>query len=315
MAEELLTSLIEIAGSTNVRVKEPMKQHTTFKIGGCADYFVTPGTVEALQALVRLLNTKDIPFYIIGNGSNLLVSDVGFRGVIIQLYDNFSRYSFLHDDCGSAADKANKVYIRAQAGVSLVKLGSEAASYSLTGFEFASGIPGTIGGAVVMNAGAYGGEMKDVLVKATVMNQTSGDIYEMTAEELQLGYRSSAAATQNLIVLDAVIGLSAGNQQEIKARILELAKSRREKQPLTYPSAGSTFKRPQGHFAGKLIADAGLKGLTVGGAQVSEKHAGFVVNTGNATAQDVIELTEKVTERVWAAYGVKLELEVKKLGF
>ena len=315
MAEELLTSLIEIAGSTNVRVKEPMKQHTTFKIGGCADYFVTPGTVEALQALVRLLNTKDIPFYIIGNGSNLLVSDAGFRGVIIQLYDNFSRYSFLHDDCGSAADKANKVYIRAQAGVSLVKLGSEAASYSLTGFEFASGIPGTIGGAVVMNAGAYGGEMKDVLVKATVMNRTSGDIYEMTAEELQLGYRTSAAATQNLIVLDAVLGLSAGNQQEIKARILELAKSRREKQPLIYPSAGSTFKRPQGYFAGKLIADAGLKGLTVGGAQVSEKHAGFVVNTGNATAQDVIELTEKVTERVWAAYGVKLELEVKKLGF
>lgn len=315
MAEELLTSLIDIAGSTNVRVKEPMKQHTTFKIGGCADYFVTPDTVEALQALVRFLNAKDIPFYIVGNGSNLLVSDAGFRGVIIQLYDNFSRYSFLHDDCGSAADKANKVYIRAQAGVSLVKLGSEAANYSLTGFEFASGIPGTVGGAVVMNAGAYGGEMKDVLVKATVMNQTSGDIYEMTTEELQLGYRTSAAAKQNLIVLDAVLGLSAGNQQEIKARILELAKSRREKQPLTYPSAGSTFKRPQGYFAGKLIADAGLKGLTVGGAQVSEKHAGFVVNIGNATAQDVIELTEKVTERVWAAYGVKLELEVKKLGF
>lgn len=310
----LVSTLEEIVGGENVWTEEPMKLHTTFRIGGKADYFVTPGKPEEVRQLVCRLHSIGIPFYIIGNGSNLLVNDAGYRGVIIQLGDRFSRHEILHEAGGSAVDKADVVYIRAQAGILLGKLGNEAAGYSLTGFEFAAGIPGTLGGAVMMNAGAYGGEMKDILTEATVLDET-GQIFRLSAAELGLGYRSSVIAKKNLIVLDAVVALRPGNQQEIRARMKELAARRREKQPLEYPSAGSTFKRPQGYFAGKLIADAGLKGFTVGGAKVSEKHAGFVINTGNATAADVIALTDAVAREVESREGVALELEVRKLGF
>lgn len=311
---KLVSTLEEIVGKEYVRTEEPMKRHTTFKIGGNADYFVTPGEPEEVRQLVCRLHTLGVPFYIIGNGSNLLVSDDGYRGVIIQLGERFSGYEILHGDSGSGVDKAGVVYIRAQAGILLGKLGNEAAGYSLAGFEFAAGIPGTLGGAVMMNAGAYGGEMKDVLKEVTVLDM-SGQMDCLSAGALELGYRTSVIAKKNLIVLEAVIALHPGNQQEIRTRMKELAARRREKQPLEFPSAGSTFKRPQGYFAGKLIADAGLKGFTVGGAQVSEKHAGFVINTGNATAADVIELTNAVAGKVQSRQGVALELEVRKLGF
>lgn len=312
--KKLTAALEEIVGKENVRTDEPMKIHTTFKIGGNADYFVTPDTTEKIRQLVGLLHSRNIPFYVIGNGSNLLVSDSGYRGVVVQLGEWFGKITLWHNACACAADKPNKVYMRAQAGALLSRIGNEAAANSLTGFEFAAGIPGSLGGAVMMNAGAYGGEMKDVLREAVVLEH-DGSIRTLTLNELELGYRTSIIAKNNWIVLEAVIGLQAGNTQEIKARMKELACRRREKQPLSYPSAGSTFKRPYGYFAGKLIADAGLKGFSVGGAQVSEKHAGFVINAGNATAADVIALTDVVSAQVMERFGVKLELEVKKLGF
>lgn len=312
--DNLLQLLQDIAGQENVSTAEPMKLHTTFKIGGPADFFVTPVSMEQVSQLVRLLKDKNIPYYIVGNGSNLLVSDSGIRGVIIQLYNKFNGYEFLHSDTVGAADKANVVYIKAKAGISLGKLGNIAADNSLTGFEFAGGIPGTLGGAVAMNAGAYGGEIKDVIVNVTVMD-ADGNIYTLDNEELEFGYRTSVIQKRKLVVLEAVIALHTGDSNAIKQRMSELSSARREKQPLEYPSAGSTFKRPKGYFAAKLIEDAGLKGFSTGGAKVSDKHAGFVINTGNAAASDVIELMDTVSKQVFEKYGVKLEPEVKLLGF
>ena len=311
---KVVADLRLIAGKDNVRVSEPMRNHTTFRIGGPADYFVTPQSAEHVQQIVKYLKNRHIPYYIIGNGSNLLVSDNGYRGVIMQLYSRYSGYEFLHDDVKSAADKSGVVRIRVQSGMGMMRLAALAAEYSLEGMEFASGIPGSVGGGIMMNAGAYGGEMKDIVASASVMDK-DGNIRELDREELEFGYRTSRVAREQLIVLEAVIALRAGNQAAVRERMQEIAQSRRDKQPLEYPSAGSTFKRPEGYFAGKLIADAGLKGLTAGGAKVSEKHAGFVVNTGKATARDVIELTDMTRDKVFEIYGVKLELEVKKLGF
>ncbi len=310
----VVADLKKIAGMDNVKVSEPMRSHTTFRIGGPADYFVTPQSTEHIQQIVKYLKNRHIPYYIIGNGSNLLVSDNGYRGVIMQLYSRYSGYEFLHDDVKSAADKAGIVYIKVQSGMGMMRLAALAAEYSLEGMEFASGIPGSVGGGIMMNAGAYGGEMKDIVVRATVMDE-DGNVRELDNRELEFGYRTSRVAAERLIVLEAVIALRPGNQKAIREKMQEIAQSRRDKQPLEYPSAGSTFKRPQGYFAGKLIADAGLKGFTVGGAKVSEKHAGFVVNTGRATAGDVIELTNQIADKIYQLYGVKLELEVKKLGF
>ena len=275
---------------------------------------MTPQSTEHIQQIVKYLKNRHIPYYIIGNGSNLLVSDNGYRGVIMQLYSRYSGYEFLHDDVKSAADKAGIVYIKVQSGMGMMRLAALAAEYSLEGMEFASGIPGSVGGGIMMNAGAYGGEMKDIVVRATVMDE-DGNVRELDNRELEFGYRTSRVAAERLIVLEAVIALCPGNQKAIREKMQEIAQSRRDKQPLEYPSAGSTFKRPQGYFAGKLIADAGLKGFTVGGAKVSEKHAGFVVNTGRATAGDVVELTNQIADKIYQLYGVKLELEVKKLGF
>lgn len=298
--KEIINEIEKLLGYENVLINEPMKNHTTFKIGGLCDVFVKPTTVEQVKEVVKLLQDNDINYYIVGNGSNLLVSDEGYRGVIINLFNNFSDITVKDD------------IITANAGALLGKIGHVALDNGLKGFEFATGIPGTLGGAVVMNAGAYGGEMKDVLVSATVLTK-DGDIITLSNEELELSYRSSIIEKNDYIVLSADIKLSKGDKDEIKALISELATRRRDKQPLEYPSAGSTFKRPKDNFAGKLIMDAGLRGYSVGGAMVSEKHCGFVINKDNATCKDVIELTDNVKQKVKEQFGIELELEVKKL--
>ena len=301
MNEEIKQKFCREFGSDRVLLEESMKRHTTFRIGGPAEVFVMPGNLEEVQRILEICRTEDLPYFILGNGSNLLVSDRGYRGVVIQLDRNFGEV------------KVEGTEIHASAGALLSTIAVAARRASLTGFEFAGGIPGTLGGAVVMNAGAYGGEMKDVLRKVMVMDQ-SGKVFEIPAEELQMGYRTSIIKTAGYIVLGAVLSLKEGNLEEIKMLTRKLSEQRTSKQPLEYPSAGSTFKRPEGYFAGKLIMDSGLRGYRVGGAQVSEKHCGFVINTGDAAAEDVRSLMKHVTEIVYAKFGVTLEPEVKFLG-
>lgn len=301
MSDEIVTRLINITGKDNVRINEPMKNHTTFKIGGPAQYYVTPESVTQIQEVVSLCKDKNIPLHVIGNGSNILVGDDGVDGVVLALFNTFSDYEI----------KDN--VITAQAGMSLIKLAVIALREGLTGLEFASGIPGSVGGAVYMNAGAYDGQMKDVVTSVTVLDE-AGNIRILGRDELDMGYRTSAVAKHNMIVLQVIIELKAGNKEQIKDRMNQLSELRKQKQPLEYPSAGSTFKRPEGYFAGKLIADAGLKGYSIGGAAVSEKHAGFVVNMGGATAKDVVELTDYIKKRIIEQFGVTLELEIKKIG-
>lgn len=309
MEKDIRNNLITMTGEENTRIDEPMSKHTTFKIGGTADFFVTPETAEQLKQVIVYCKQNAIPFFVIGNGSNLLVSDLGYRGVIIQFGNQFSKVEITEK-----SENPEVSVVKAQAGVLLGRLGNELMKKSLTGFEFATGIPGTIGGAVMMNAGAYGGEIKDVLVSATVMD-AEGNVITLLKDELELGYRTSIIEKKNYIVLEAEFEFSKGNTEEIKSRLDDLASQRRKKQPLEHPSAGSTFKRPEGHFAGKLISDAKLMGYTVGGAQVSQKHAGFVINAGKATAEDVIKLTEDVKKKVKKQFGVELELEIRKIGF
>ena len=301
MSDEIVTRLINITGKDNVRINEPMKNHTTFKIGGPAQYYVTPESVTQIQEVVSLCKDKNIPLHVIGNGSNILVGDDGVDGVVLALFNTFSDYEI----------KDN--VITAQAGMSLIKLAVIALREGLTGLEFASGIPGSVGGAVYMNAGAYDGQMKDVVTSVTVLDE-AGNIRILGRDELDMGYRTSTVAKHNMIVLQVIIELKAGNKEQIKDRMNQLSELRKQKQPLEYPSAGSTFKRPEGYFAGKLIADAGLKGYSIGGAAVSEKHAGFVVNMGGATAKDVVELTDYIKKRIIEQFGVTLELEIKKIG-
>ena len=301
MEQNFEQSLYTVIDAAKVLQNEPMKKHTTFRIGGPADYFIMPSDEQELAEVLRICKEYEVPIYIVGNGSNLLVGDGGFRGVIIQLYK----------EMGTLSIEENQ--ITAQAGCSLAQIANAALAEELTGFEFAAGIPGTLGGAVVMNAGAYGGEMKDVLVSVRVMTE-DGQILELAADELQLGYRTSVIPEKHYIVLGAVLQLQHGEKESIKAQMDELRQKRVSKQPLEYPSAGSTFKRPEGYFAGKLIQDAGLKGFTVGGAQVSEKHSGFVINKGQATAADVMELIRQVTEKVENETGVTMEPEVKRIG-
>lgn len=297
----LYEKLCDLLGKDKVLIDEPMSRHTTFKVGGPADYFVVPGDPEEIKEVIAFLRREDIPYYVLGNGSNLLVGDKGYRGVIIQVYKNLSRID----------TKGNRIY--AQAGALLSKIAAEAQSQNLAGFEFASGIPGTMGGAVMMNAGAYGKEMSNVLLNATILTQ-EGVIKTLTLDELELGYRTSIIARNGYVVLEAVIGLAPGNPEEIRARMEELKEKRVTKQPLEYASAGSTFKRPEGYFAGKLIEDAGLRGFRVGNAQVSAKHCGFVINRGGATAAEIIALMDHVVDKVEAASGVRLKPEVKRIG-
>lgn len=297
----LYEELCAIAGEENVLQDEPMSGHTTFRIGGPADFFVTPSKAEEISRIIELCRAADIPYYVVGNGSNLLVGDRGFRGVIIQIFKNMNRIFVEGDE------------IRAQAGALLSKVAAAACEAELEGVEFASGIPGTLGGAVRMNAGAYGGEMKQVLKTAIVLTP-EGEILTIPEEEMGLGYRTSIVSKMDYVVLEAVLSLKRGRREEIRARMDELREKRVEKQPLEYGSAGSTFKRPEGYFAGKLIQDAGLRGFRVGNAQVSEKHCGFVVNLGGATAADVSELMDEVARRVEETSGVQLKPEVKKIG-
>ena len=299
--ENLYKTLCEINGAENVLRDEPMKKHTTFRIGGPARCFCLPQTAAQLAETVEACEEAGEPWYILGNGSNLLVGDKGYRGVIIQVYKNLNRIEITENR------------IKAQAGAMLSAVARKALEHSLTGFEFASGIPGTLGGAVVMNAGAYGGEMKDVIRQVRVLTP-EGDFAQIPGHEMEFGYRTSAAAKRGYIVLEAELELSPGDADQIRGRMEELKEQRVSKQPLDLPSAGSTFKRPEGYFAGKLIMDAGLRGFCVGGARVSEKHCGFVVNTGGATAAQVRELMEEVSRRVKEQFGVQLEPEVKMLG-
>ena len=301
MNEEIKQKFCREFGENRVLLEEPMKRHTTFRIGGPAEIFVIPDNIEDVRKIIEICNAEDIPYFILGNGSNLLVSDKGYKGVVIQIDRNF----------GTVEIKGTEIH--ASAGALLSAIAAAARKEALTGFEFAGGIPGTLGGAVVMNAGAYGGELKDVLKSVTVMDQ-KGNIFEIPAEELQMGYRTSIIKTAGYIVLNAVLSLKEGNPEEIKKLTRELSEQRISKQPLEYPSAGSTFKRPEGYFAGKLIMDSGLRGYQVGGAQVSEKHCGFVINTGDATAEDVCSLMKNVIEIVHEKFGVTLEPEVKFLG-
>ena len=301
MNSEIRKMFCDLLGEDRVFTEEAMSQHTTFKIGGPADYFLMPDKGEDVGRVIKICKEKEIPYFILGNGSNLLVGDGGYRGAVIQIYRNMS----------SVTVEGNE--ITAQAGALLSAVAAAAKNASLTGFEFAGGIPGTIGGAVVMNAGAYGGEMKDVLTEVTVMN-AEGDIFTLPTEELELGYRTSIIKTAGYIVLEAKIRLKEGNPEVIRETMKDLTIRRTTKQPLEYPSAGSTFKRPEGYFAGKLIMDSGLRGYQVGGAQVSEKHCGFVINAGNATAEDVCRLMADVQRIVREKFGVTLEPEVKFLG-
>ena len=283
-----------------IMINEDMKNHIYFKVGGPADIFLTPKSIEQLSDTIKICKQNNIPYVIIGNGSNLLVNDGGIRGVVIAL----TRLDKLQS-------KGN--FIKAEAGVLLKEVSDRAVENSLTGFEFASGIPGSVGGAVFMNAGAYDGEIKNVILEAEVMD-LDGNVIVLNRDELELGYRTSKVMKDNLVVLSAIFQLELGDEEAIQNRVDELTRKREEKQPLEYPSAGSTFKRPEGYFAGKLIQDAGLKGYSIGGAAVSEKHSGFVINKDGATAKDVLDLIKHVQDEVFKQFGVELHTEVRILG-
>lgn len=301
MNQEFYTLLAEKVPQDRILQDEPMWRHTTFRVGGAADFFVTPQTKEEVRDILSVCKETGLSYFVMGNGSNLLVSDKGYRGVIVQLYK------------GMSIIRAEGEQITAQAGALLSRIAGKALAERLTGFEFAAGIPGTLGGACMMNAGAYGGEMKDILKEVLVLTP-EGDFCTLPEHELGMGYRSSVISKKGYIVMEAVIKLQAGDEQAIRERMEDLKRKRVSKQPLEYPSAGSTFKRPDGYFAGKLIEDTGLRGFSVGGAQVSEKHCGFVINRGNATASDIMELIRQVSARVEEKFGVVLEPEVRRLG-
>ena len=302
----LLQKLEEILPKENILTDEPLSKHTGFRTGGAADFFVTVENYDTIKKIITLAISEKITYYIIGNGSNLLVSDNGFRGIMIRLS---TLPEPVFEDYG-----ADAVKVTASAGCSLSKLANVCAARGLKGLEFAAGIPGTVGGAVVMNAGAYGGEIGDCIISAVIMDP-EGNIRVYEKEELCMGYRTSILQEKEGIVLNASFVLREGNPDEIRRIISELAAKRREKQPLEYPSCGSTFKRPAGNFAGKLIEEAGLKGFSIGDATVSEKHAGFVINKGEATSAEIYSLIMEVQKRVFENSGVMLEPEVKLLGF
>ncbi|MCH5276094.1 MAG: UDP-N-acetylmuramate dehydrogenase [Lachnospiraceae bacterium] len=285
----------------NIFYKEPLSKHTTFRVGGEADCFIKVETERQLSALLAYLKKVEIPYFVIGNGSNLLVGDGGYPGIILQI----------GDCCNKIVVQGNRIH--AQAGAYLSQVARVACEHGLSGLEFAAGIPGTVGGGVVMNAGAYDGEMKQVVEGVTVLDK-EGNRLELDNATMEFGYRTSAIKSQPFIVSECCFKLERGDKEAIAAKMEELQQKRKEKQPLEYPSAGSTFKRPEGHFAGKLIMDAGLAGASIGGAQVSEKHCGFIINTGGATAADIRALITYVQDEVNRHYHVQLEPEVIFLG-
>ena len=301
MDQKFYSRLTEILPENRVREEEPMRLHTTFRVGGPARFFVVPETSQQLRQVVRCCQEEEVAYYIIGNGSNLLVSDQGYEGVVIQIFREMNRI------------EVQGAKIKAQAGALLSAVAARALEAGLAGFEFAAGIPGTLGGACVMNAGAYGGEMKDVLKEVQVLTR-QGEIITLQKEQLEMGYRTSRIAREQYIVLEAALELKRGKASAIREKMEDLKERRVTKQPLEYPSAGSTFKRPEGYFAGKLIQDAGLGGFRIGGAQVSEKHCGFVINRDQATATEISQLIREIQMRVKENSGVELEPEVKRLG-
>ena len=300
MNDQFLTELQNVMGGSGIFMEEPMKKHTTFRVGGPADVLVQPDET-ALAAILALCRQYHVSYSFIGNGSNLLVGDKGIRGVVIEMTDPMGNI------------EVDGTKITAQAGAMLSKIANTAASNGLGGMEFAAGIPGSVGGAVVMNAGAYGGEMKDIIERVYVLDENGAQL-ELDRDALDLGYRHSCIPEKKYIVTKVVLELVPRNEAEIRSEMKELNEKRAEKQPLQYPSAGSTFNRPEGYFAGKLIMDAGLRGYQVGGAQVSEKHCGFVINKGDATAADICQLMRDVSDKVQAQFGVVLEPEVKMIG-
>jgi len=302
METQLINELKSFIGTENVALDEPMSMHTTFRVGGPADCFVTPSSADEVRSVLRLCGDYGVSTYILGSGSNVVVADEGLRGVVVRIGPKLADVHI----------GANGV-VTAQAGATNAKVARAACAVGLTGYEFAAGIPGTIGGAAIMNAGAYDGELRDVATDVTCLD-AAGELVELTAEQADWGYRRSAIAERGLVVLSVTLQLRAGDPKAIQARMDELAQRRNDKQPLDLPSAGSTFKRPPGHYAGKLIQDAGLQGYTVGGAQVSTKHAGFVVNIGGATAADIIQVIRDVQSGVLAQFGVMLEPEVRLWG-
>ena len=301
ISEAVMKALKGFVPEENIRLQEPMSEHTTFRVGGPADCFVELESAGQLQKVHRYLQMVEVPFVVLGNGSNLLVSDEGYRGVVLRIGSGMSNI------------RVEGGRIVAQAGASLSALARAALEHGLTGLEFASGIPGTVGGGVVMNAGAYGGEMSQVVSRVTVLSK-EGEFLELDNETMEFGYRFSTIKNQPFIVTEVVFELQPGNAAAIKEKMEELAAKRREKQPLEYPSAGSTFKLPEGYFAGELIMKAGLRGLQIGGAQVSEKHCGFVINKENATASEVMQVIKEVQACVSDKFHVGLEPEVVFLG-
>ena len=293
--------LLNIIDKEDIKLDEPMKKHISFRVGGPADILVKPRTEEQLSKVIRLLKEENVPYIVIGNGSNLLVKDGGIRGVVIEISNNFNDFNI----------DGNIVNI--QSGALLSFVGKAVLRAELKGFEFAAGIPGTLGGALAMNAGAYGGEMKDIVKSVRLMDE-DGNILDFTNEQMEFSYRRSILSRENYIVLSAQVELEKGNYDDIKATMMDYTQRRVTKQPLSLPSAGSTFKRPEGYLAAKLIDDCGLKGLTLRDAQVSEKHCGFVVNLGNATAKDILDLMYIVKSTVKSKFGITLEEEVKILG-
>lgn len=306
MNKQVLEQLKAAVTRGTVLADEPLAPYTSFKTGGPADILVTPADSCELRAIISLAKATETPYYIIGNASNMLISDEGFRGIIIMLREAHAQVT--------VSDEGDTATVTAPAGCPLTKVAMEAARAGLTGLEFAAGIPGSLGGAVFMNAGAYGGEIKDCIISARVMDG-QGEIFTLDREELDLSYRHSSVSERGLIVLEATFRLKKGDKEEILATITDLNARRRAKQPIEYPSAGSTFKRPEGYFAGKLIQDAGLSGYSAGDACVSEKHCGFVINKGHATSADIMQVINDVSDRVFDAFGVRLEPEVRMLGF
>lgn len=298
--EELIKHLDKVIDGANIKLNEPMKNHTSFKVGGPADILVIPENIEEVQAVIKLCREKGANYYLIGNGSNLLVRDGGIRGVVIKL------------------SKLNKIEVEgnriiAQSGASLYDVAKTSLDAGLKGFEFASGIPGSIGGASAMNAGAYNGEMS-MVIESVLAIDNNGKLLTLTKDEMELSYRNSVILKHGYTVVSVTINLEVGDKESIKARIDDLAKKRSDKQPLEYPSAGSTFKRPEGYFAGKLIQDCGLKGICVGDAQVSEKHSGFIINKKNASAKEILDLIMLVQHEVEEKFGVQLHTEIRIWG-
>lgn len=317
MNEGFYQKLRKVLNENQIMIEEPLAKHTTFQIGGPAQFLLLPETFIQIETVIKICKEENMPFYVLGNGSNLLVSDKGYNGTVVKLSQTFSEITIeeiKHEVKIGSDDQEDQIFqVKAQAGVLLSKLANEIAENGFTGFEFAAGIPGTLGGAVTMNAGAYGGEIKDCIIDATVLDQ-EGNFLKLCKEELNLGYRQSIIQEKNYIVLEASFQFKKGKKEEIKRKIQELNARRREKQPLEYPSAGSTFKRPEGYYAGKLIMDSGLRGYQVGNAQISEKHCGFVINKGGATAIEVRTLISEVIQIVYNKFGVMLEPEVRFLG-